>query len=97
MTCIDHPIGHLAHAESGRLTQLHLLVFVGVWMVRVAMQPIFEIIGRRLGDFPPLSFRPLGRGDRKGGNGIRGAECLLATSGWGFVSVPRGWPQTQVM
>jgi len=81
MAYVDHPVGHLAHAEPGRLTQLLLLVLAGVWMVRVAMEPILEIIGHRLGEFSPFPFRPLGHGGsggRKGGNGTRGGRLLGA-------------------
>jgi len=69
MTYVDHPVGHLAHAEPGRMRQLLLLVLAGVWVVGMAMQPILEMIGRRLGKFSPFPLRPLGRGSSGGRKG----------------------------
>jgi len=79
MTCIDHPVGHLAHTESGRLTQLLFLVLAGVWMVRMAMEPILEIVCHWFWQFAAFPFRSLGHGGSRGGKGrnvVRGSRML---------------------
>jgi hypothetical protein len=81
MTYVDHPVGHLAHTEPGRLTQLFFLVLAGVWVVRMAVEPILEIVCHRFWQFPSLPFRPLGHGGSGGGkrgDGIQGSRMLGA-------------------
>jgi hypothetical protein len=68
---IDHPIGDLAHAQASGMAQLLLLLLAGVWMVRVAMQPGFEIVRRLLGELPAFFGGTIDEGGR--GDGLRGA------------------------
>ena len=81
ITYVDHPVGHLAHAEPGSLTQLLFLVLAGVWVIRMAVKPILEIIGDRLWEFPSLPFWPLGHGGSrswKRGDGVQRGGVLGA-------------------
>ena len=66
-TYIDHPVGHLAHAESSRLTQLLFLVLAGVRVIGMAMEPILQIVCHGLWKFSSLSFRALSHGGSRGG------------------------------
>ena len=73
ITYIDHPVGHLAHAEPCGLTQLLFLVLAGVRVIRVAMEPILEIVCHWFWQFSSFPFRPLchsGSGGGKWGNRI---------------------------
>jgi len=79
ITYVDHPVGHLAHAEPGGLTQLLFLVLAGVRVIRVAMEPILEIVCHRFWKFSSFPFRPLchcGSGGGKWGDGIQRSRML---------------------
>ena len=64
-TYVYHPVGYLAHTKPGGLTQLFFLILTGVWMVRMTMQPILEIVCHGLWKFPSLSFWPFGHGSSR--------------------------------
>lgn len=61
-TDINHPIGHLAHAEASRMAELLLFLFAGVRVVRVTVEPGLEIIGGFLGEFTPLTLGAVDKG-----------------------------------
>jgi len=95
MTYIDHPVGYLTHAEPGRLTQLLFLVLTGVWVIRMTVQPILEIVCHRFRQLAPLPFRALshgGGGGGKRGDGIQGSRMLGAISERTGLSVLRESP-----
>ena len=74
ITYIDHPVGHLAHAEPGGLTQLLFLVLAGVRVIRVAMEPFLQIVCRwfwQFSSFPSRSLCHSGSGGGKWGDGIQ--------------------------
>jgi len=48
-SCVDHPVGNLAHAEASRVTELLLLLLTWVRMVGVTMEPCLEVIGSLFG------------------------------------------------
>ena len=73
ITHIDHPVRHLTHAEPGSLTQLLFLVLARVWVIRMAMEPILEIVCHWFWQFASFPFWSLchgGSGGGKGGDGI---------------------------
>jgi hypothetical protein len=48
-TYVNHPVGYLAHAETGSVAELLFFFFGGVGMVRVTMEPCFEKVSCLLG------------------------------------------------
>jgi hypothetical protein len=56
---IDHPIGHLAHAQPRCMTQLLLLVFARVRVIRMTMQPGFQKVCRLLGQLTAFPLRAI--------------------------------------
>lgn len=66
---VNHPVGHLAHAEAGSMAELLLLLLTGVWVVGVAVEPVLEKVGDGLGQLAALAGWPLDetRGRRRGG------------------------------
>lgn len=58
-THVDHPVGHLRHAEPRRVAQLLLLLLARVRVVRMAVQPVLEEVRHRLRQLPALARRPL--------------------------------------
>ena len=59
------------------------LVLAGVWVIRVAMEPILEVVCDRFWEFASLPFRPLchgGSGGGKRGDGIQRSRMLGSIS-----------------
>jgi hypothetical protein len=48
-SCVDHPVGHLTHAEARSMAELLLLLLTWVRMIGVTMKPGFEVVGGLLG------------------------------------------------
>lgn len=44
-SCVDHPVGHLAHAEAGGMAELLFLLLAGVRVVGVTVKPSLEVVG----------------------------------------------------
>ena len=79
ITYIDHPVGHLAHAESCGLAQLLFLVLARVRVIRVAMEPILEIVCHWFWQFSSFPFWPLCHSSSGGGkwrDGIQRSRML---------------------
>lgn len=73
-TYVDHPVGHLAHAEPSRVAQLLLLLLAGVRVVRMAVQPVFQEIRHGLRELAALARWAL---DEARGRGQLGRLMLL--------------------
>lgn len=93
-TSIDHPVGHLAHAQTSGEAELLLLLLAWVRMIRVPMQPGLEVVGGLLGELPALALGTIdqlglldgtGRragasiGDDRGGIGSHGRRIMAVT------------------
>jgi len=61
-SCVYHPVGDLAHAEAGRMTELFLLFLTWIRMVRVTMEPGLEVIGGFLWEFASLALWTINEG-----------------------------------
>lgn len=72
MPYVDHPIRHLAHAQTSGMAQLLFLFLAGVRMVGMTMQPSFEIVRCLLGELSAFFGRTIDQSG--GGNGLRGAR-----------------------
>ena len=66
-TSVDHPIGELAHAETGGVAEMLFLFLVGVWVIRVTVEPRLEVVGRLLGELATLARGAVDEG--RGGHG----------------------------
>jgi hypothetical protein len=63
-TYVDHPVGNLAHAQTCSVAKLLFLLFAGIRVIGMSVQPRLEKVGCFLGQLTPL---PLGTIDETRG------------------------------